>query len=313
MAAEGHRVQVGYHKWMLQDEARTEALKAMIADLVRPGDVVADLGTGTGVLAALARKAGAARVYAIDASPIVHWAGRMAQDNGLDQMVFIQADVAKVELPEQVDVVFSECLGNFGLTDAMFDAVGAFARRWLKPGGRRGPTRVQLFLQPIDSRPFWDPRRFWSEPWEGLDLSVFVPANYHQMLVMDAHEALLKSKVAQVADFDPFERPRQMTLEASWRFEDDTMVSGLAGWFDVDWAPNVTMSTGPSAPSTHWRQSFFPVVPRQAAAGERLNVTMEVAFDEREVPTFSWRGVWFGPDGAEVDRFDMDEYTLLRS
>ena len=41
----GHYVHLGYHKWMLMDEVRMEALQAMVDALVQPGDVVVDVGT----------------------------------------------------------------------------------------------------------------------------------------------------------------------------------------------------------------------------------------------------------------------------
>lgn len=48
------------------DAHRTDLFARAIAESVRPGDIVVDLGTGFGLLALLAARAGASRVYAIE-------------------------------------------------------------------------------------------------------------------------------------------------------------------------------------------------------------------------------------------------------
>ena len=50
------------HRQFLQDRARIDAFTRAIADVVRPGMVVADLGSGTSILGLLACRAGASRV-----------------------------------------------------------------------------------------------------------------------------------------------------------------------------------------------------------------------------------------------------------
>ena len=55
---------------MVSDRPRTDAFAAAIREVVKPGDVVLDVGTGTGILAMLAAKAGAREVHAIDATDI---------------------------------------------------------------------------------------------------------------------------------------------------------------------------------------------------------------------------------------------------
>jgi SAM-dependent methyltransferase len=310
MAEQGHRVHVGYHAWMLQDEVRNTALEAMIRALVRPGDVVADVGTGTGVLAALARRAGAARVYAIDASPIVTLVGRMARDNGLDGIIPVQGDAATVELPERVDVCFSECLGNFAFSDAMFAAVGAFANRWLAPDGRRGPVAVRLYLAPLDARLVFEPERTWTAPWRDLDLSAFLAAEYPRVRTGAAPPSFLRAPARQVLSFDPYDRADHYTLEASWSLEAERPVTALAGWFEVDWAPGVTMTTAPDAPGTHWSQTLFPLPPRTPGPDETLRVALSVDFDAAEVPHYRWEATYAGPEGMRA-RAALDEDRLF--
>jgi 16S rRNA G966 N2-methylase RsmD len=61
---------------MVADRPRTDAFAAAIREVVRPTDVVLDVGTGTGILAMLAARAGARKVYAVDQSDIADAAAR---------------------------------------------------------------------------------------------------------------------------------------------------------------------------------------------------------------------------------------------
>ena len=77
------------------------------------GKTVLDVGAGTGILSFFAARAGAARVYAVEASGMAQRAEKLAAGNGLSDVVkVINQRVEEVLLEEErVDVLISEPLG----------------------------------------------------------------------------------------------------------------------------------------------------------------------------------------------------------
>jgi predicted RNA methylase len=96
------------HQVMLQDEPRNDAYRAAIEAVVR-GRVVLDVGAGTGLLSLLAARAGATRVYAVEASALVVQLQQNVELNGAAAVITVlHGAVEDVELPEKVDVLLSE-------------------------------------------------------------------------------------------------------------------------------------------------------------------------------------------------------------
>ncbi|MGH9650653.1 MAG: 50S ribosomal protein L11 methyltransferase, partial [Terriglobales bacterium] len=138
------------HIRMLNDKARTAAFLDAIRKVVRPGDVVADLGTGTGVLAIGAAQAGARRVYAVEASGIGRLAEKMFRANGVeDRIVLLAGWSARLQLPELADVLVTEMIGDDPLGEQALELVLDARKRWLKPGARLIPSRLRILALPV--------------------------------------------------------------------------------------------------------------------------------------------------------------------
>jgi len=102
----------------LADKKRTESFRKAIEKIVKPDDIVVDLGTGTGILALFAARAGAKKVYAIEISnTVAKSAYEIIKRNGYEDIIeVIVGDASKVKIPKKVNVVISEMLTT-GLID----------------------------------------------------------------------------------------------------------------------------------------------------------------------------------------------------
>ena len=155
-AAAGHRVDEGYaapgiHVEMLDDRVRVNAFLSAIEHVVQDGDVVVELGTGTGILAVAAAKAGAKRVLAIEASGISESARRVIADNGADDRVeIVRSWSTGAGLPEKGDIFVSEMIGNDPLAEGILELTIDARRRLLVDDARFIPARILLFAVPVD-------------------------------------------------------------------------------------------------------------------------------------------------------------------
>src|SRR5688572_17329942 len=101
------------HRRMIADRWRTECFARAIAEAVKKTDVVLDIGTGTGILAMFAAKAGAKRVYAIDQAEIAQTAANLVKANGFgDRVKVFRGPAGELKLEEKVDLLISEWLGH---------------------------------------------------------------------------------------------------------------------------------------------------------------------------------------------------------
>jgi len=111
-----------------------------------------DVGAGSAILSMFAARAGAKKVYAVEASNMAENARILIQANGFSKIIeVIQArieDITEEMIPgdKPIDVIISEPLGIYLLNERMLETYVIARDRWLKPGGRMFPTRADFFV-----------------------------------------------------------------------------------------------------------------------------------------------------------------------
>ncbi|HEU4319643.1 MAG TPA: 50S ribosomal protein L11 methyltransferase [Acidimicrobiia bacterium] len=126
---------------------RPSTISTLLADVLdfKPGSVVVDVGTGTGILSIIAAKLGASKVYGVDAADqTVEIATANAEAHGVaDRVVFAQGDMFDPLDPDlEADVVIGDVSG---IPDEIASASG-----WFPSGLSGGPTGAELPMRMIE-------------------------------------------------------------------------------------------------------------------------------------------------------------------
>jgi hypothetical protein len=292
------------HRLYLSDKPRIAAFRKALQSVVKPTDVVLDLGCGTGIMGLLACEAGAARVYSIDEGGIIEMARAFARANGFqDRMNFICGYSKRVNLPEKVDIVVADQIGRFGFEAGVLDFYEDARRRLLKPGGRLIPDRIDMVLAPVEVREMWDQIEFWTrrpagfsfEPGRQIATNTGYPTKYKPENLL-GKPAKLISLDLQTATGGPVEGRIDVSVDRRG------MLHGLAGWFEANLAPGVTLTNSPLSPDAIMRNTVYFPIDRavEVEKGDRINVLMRVRPNDFVV---SWNVEVFDPSGSSKARF----------
>lgn len=162
-----------WHSAMLSDAARNDAFESAISRVVTPGATVLDIGTGSGLLAMMAARAGAGRVIACEAHPaLAETAREIVEANGLSGTVTVigkrSTELGRGELGGGADVVIAEVFSDDLLNEGALATLRHAVRELAVPGARIVPraaaARVALCRFPVSEG---------SGRVKGFDLSLF--------------------------------------------------------------------------------------------------------------------------------------------
>ncbi|MDQ3068774.1 MAG: methyltransferase domain-containing protein [Acidobacteriota bacterium] len=268
------------HREYLSDRPRVDALRRAIHSTVRPGDVVLDLGCGTGLLGLMACEAGAGRVYAIDNSGMIQVARAIAKASPYaDRITHLAGHSMSVDLPERADVLVFDQIGRLGFEAGLLEFARDARRRHLKPGARIMPGPVTIHAALASSAEIRSRVDFWNGRPAGIDCSpAFLTASNTGYPVDPAHVTLLSGAAPVIVldplawDDEPLSGRARVTVSRS------TLADGIAGWFDAELTPGVHMTNAPSSGTRiNRRAAFLPfAAPIALEAGSEWSMTLRL-------------------------------------
>ncbi len=295
---------------MLADRPRMEFYRAAIQRHIQPGDRVIDLGTGTGILAALASRRGAARVYAIDHSAILSTAQTLAAANRIERVDFVSTHSTEFTLAAPVDVILHEQMGDCLFDEAMVANVCDLRDRLLKPGGLILPSRFEFFCEPVKIRDERHVPFIWELEVHGYDYSVLErqrpqDPDYYQVRSSDlalVEHCLGEPAPALTLDLhtvDEASLPRELTFTRT--VVNAGRLDGYAVYFRALVDDDLVLGSGPLDPhrAPHWGFRLLRTDRDDFSVGETIEVRLSV---ERwsDVDTWRWSHVKHARPAAAV-------------
>ena len=229
---------------LLSHKARIRKFHDAIRRVVKSGDYVIDIGTGSGILAILAAREGA-RVTAIDVNQeSLSYAKRAAKRNSVDGNIeFVHSHFADFSPNEQADVVICEMLSSFLLIEQQITASNYAVEKLLKPSGRIIPEAVSIHAVPVQNDILWE--RF---EIEGLNFPRIVQT-------AEPGQSVDLADLSEVAAFNLATPNPNATVDKTIRFTffRSGIVHGLLGMFESRLFDDIllTMEDG-------WKELFLP-------------------------------------------------------
>ncbi|WP_203787414.1 50S ribosomal protein L11 methyltransferase [Longispora fulva] len=271
-----------WHFLMINDAERNASFAAALERLMPTGSNVLDIGSGTGLLAMMAARAGAGTVTTCEGNPVLAGlARRIIARQGLSDVITVIPKMSTdlrvgVDLPARADVIVSEIVDCGLLGEGLLPVVRHAREHLLAPGGLLIPESARLVgalvnsvaidrLNRVDSAAGFDVRLFNEVATEG-HFPVRLNTWPHQML----------SPAVELASFDFASDP---LTDGRALLDIPVATSGpahaLVVWFDMTLGKGVVLSNSPNNLATHWMQACVPLpTPISVRAGGSVQVQL---------------------------------------
>lgn len=255
-----------WHLPMINDFERNDAYREALNRQVKPGQLVLEIGAGSGIVAMMAARAGADKVVTCEVNPVLAQVAKetVARNGYADKISVIpklstQLTVGEGgDLPEKADVFVSELINVGMLAPRMLSVLQHARTHLVKPGATIIPhasTVYGMLVETPELARINPLRRI-----DGFDMSafdVFRSPGYQQIdLAADAHTPLSAPFAALDFDFTqtmPEEGERAFAVTAT----SAGTVHGVAFWFDLFMDDAVTYHSASLSRTNHWKQAVM--------------------------------------------------------
>ncbi len=245
---------------LLGQKTRLAKFEKAIRQIVKPNDYVVDIGTGSGVLAIMAAKAGARKVTGIDINQeSVEYANEAAVLNGVeDKIEFVEKHVLDFIPDERADVVICEMLSSILLIEQQVPASYHAVENILKPDGVIIPQNATIFIVPVESPVMV--KRF---SFEQLQFPRVV-----QTVMSDSTKDLADLMVLQEVDLTKPAADYSIDETLQFSIINDGVIQGLVGLFESQLYEDIKLNM-----EDGWKQLFLPLQePVRVTTGDKFSV-----------------------------------------
>ena len=259
------RLVPSWHLPVINDVGRNKAYQEAIEKAVGPDDVVLSIGSGSGLLAMAAARAGARKVFASEhLHSMSDMARRVIARNGYEDVITVLSKqsielTVGSDLPEPASVVISENLDVTLIGEGAIPSLRHATRHLMRPDAKVIPAAARVRGMVVE----WPSERAINPVHEisGFDFSdfdLFRNPNMHVPfdLERDTHRALSEAfEIAaydfkQPPDYSGTDRVTVLTLPA---VETGT-AHAVTVWFELDLDDEITFSTRNETNLNHWHR-----------------------------------------------------------
>jgi type II protein arginine methyltransferase len=288
-----HALAPRYHVQMMNEPARNAAWDSALRRAIGPETRAVEIGTGAGMLALMAARAGARKVTTCELSPLmVLLARQIVEHNDYAEQIDVVAkssmDLALgVDLAEPADLlfcdIFSDDLVGFNPLPLLADA----RRRLCKPGARVIPAvaALRVALAHLERYPLVAQ----IEAAAGFDFTPF--ANFAPASVAAPVETPGLKLLSDPIDLFRFDlaqdNPRQDRAEVTLRATEDAMVNGVIHWLRLELDAETALEAKPDPSKSAFATPIFWPLP--APVQVRRGETIQVRGEHRESMLTVWR------------------------
>jgi len=256
----------GYHTQVMNDARRSAAWERALSRAIHPGAAVLEIGTGAGLLALMAARAGAGKVTTCERDPVMAAIAReVIALNGYSDRIDVVSKgshdlVVGVDLDRPAELLFCDIFANDMLGWEPLRML-ADARRLLVPGAPVVPAGGAICLALADWQGY---ERFCRlERPAGFDLSPYEPliAPAVGVEIGDPDLALLSREVdAFRFDFAAASHPSSERIEVVLEATGACTARGIVEWTRLELDADPVLEARP-APGTAFYQSplFYPL------------------------------------------------------